>query len=170
MSFVLVMMGVSGSGKTTIGTAVSTRLNCDFIDGDSYHSSKSIQKMQNGEPLHDMDRKVWLETLRSLIARYVETKQNLVLACSALKEIYRQKLSCSSSVWFVYLKGYKELISSRLKARQNHFMSPALLDSQFNALEEPQENEERILLVNITNNVTEVVDFITNLLMAKKII
>lgn len=93
-----------------------------------------------------------------------------MLACSALKKIYRQQLSYSSSVWFVYLKGDKELISTRLKARQNHFMSPALLDSQFNALEEPQENEERILLVNITNNVTEVVDFITNLLMAKKII
>lgn len=136
----IVVMGVSGSGKTTVGRLLAQRLDWEFADADSFHSATNISKMREGIPLTDADRWPWLETLRRLIVERLDQGKSLVLACSALKDEYRRALTGGDErVSFAYLKGSRELILSRLEGRSGHYMKPDLLESQFQALEEPND-------------------------------
>ncbi len=129
-------MGVSGSGKSTIGRALAERTGLPFLDADDFHPASNIKKMKSGQPLNDEDRKPWLERL----AVELSASGGCVLACSALKESYRNILeSGSADITWVYLEASKELIRERLQKRSGHFMPPSLLDSQFQALEVPRD-------------------------------
>jgi gluconokinase len=132
-------MGVSGAGKTTIGQLLASQLGWNFVDGDDYHSPENVQKMRSGIPLTDADRAPWLEKLRTLISGWIATKENTVLACSALKQAYRERLQVSSEVQVVYLKGTPEVLRQRLHARTGHFMTERMLASQLAALEPPED-------------------------------
>ena len=134
---VILIMGVAGAGKTTVGESLATELGWTFVDGDTYHSPQQVAKMHAGFPLTDADRAPWLASLRNSIQDWLRGAQNVVLAASALKEKYRDELLVSPDVKLVYLRGTPELIRSRLLARRNHYMNPALLDSQFADLEGP---------------------------------
>lgn len=135
-------MGVTGSGKSTVGQMLAEKLGWEFYDADHFHPEENVIKMSKGIPLNDEDRVPWLKALASLIASSEAQGQSVILACSALKKNYREMLrEASDQLKFVYLKGDEELIGERLRARKNHFMNPALLPSQFAALEEPCENE-----------------------------
>jgi gluconokinase len=136
---ILIVMGVSGSGKTEIGKRLASALNWQFFDADDFHSPENIQKMQQSIPLTDADREEWLQTLQDLIRDQLKAHCSSVLACSALKQSYRDQLNLGSEVEFVYLKGSYELILHRLKSRADHYMPSDLLDSQFDALEEPSQ-------------------------------
>ena len=141
---ILVLMGVSGSGKTRIGTEVAKLSGAVFEDGDDYHSAANKQKMAAGHALTDDDREPWLETLNALLQGWYTAGTNGVLACSALKAAYRETLSAGmpeGAVHFVLLEAPKELIQERLAARHHEFMNPALLESQLKTLEPPDENE-----------------------------
>jgi gluconokinase len=132
-------MGVSGSGKTTIGQMLAESLHWEFRDADAFHSIDNIEKMHRGIALSDDDRIPWLEALQTAIKDCLQGNKNLVLACSALKGNYRQLLMVDEQrIKLVYLKGSFELIQKRLEERLNHFMSEKLLKSQFDALEEPK--------------------------------
>jgi gluconokinase len=136
---VILLMGVSGSGKTTIGKMLAQKQQWQFRDADDFHPQSNKDKMQRGEALTDVDRYPWLELLRQEIDRAFQANIELILACSALKAVYRQILADDSDrVRFVYLKGSFELIQQRLKERHGHFMNPDLLESQFDDLEEPE--------------------------------
>ncbi len=139
---ILVMMGVTGSGKTTIGKLVARRLQWAFYDGDDFHSRANIEKMRSGVALTDEDRAAWLDTLAELIGDLVAKNRSAVIACSALKAEYRKHLKASvkeneSAVEFIYLRISEAVARERLTARKNHFMPPSLIDSQFATLEEP---------------------------------
>ncbi len=141
-------MGVSGSGKTTIGQLLADALNWEFKDADDFHSLDNIEKMRLGIPLNDADRKPWLKDLQTAIALWLKENANIVLACSALKADYRQYLVLDSDgqspaggerIQLIYLHGNLDLLQQRLIGRQNHFMSEKLLNSQLDALEEPDD-------------------------------
>ncbi|SRR5579883_805533 len=133
-------MGVSGSGKSTVGRILADRLHCPFFDADDYHPEANKKKMHAGHPLTDEDRAPWLERLRELIDAAGRKSEPMVLACSCLKESYRQALvDQRSDVSFIFLKADFQTISQRLAARQHAFMNPGLLQSQFETLEAPQE-------------------------------
>lgn len=135
---VLLVMGVSGAGKTVLGRALAAALGWDFADADDYHSPANVAKMRAGTPLTDDDRAPWLAALREEIGRRLASGRPLVLACSALKQAYRDMLqSDPARVRLVFLDGPRELIAARLAARAGHYMPPALLDSQLAALEAP---------------------------------
>lgn len=134
---IILLMGVSGAGKTTIGKLLAASLNWEFSDADNFHTATNIEKMRLGIPLNDADRKLWLEDLQAAIKNWLQENKNVVLACSALKTNYRQVLIIDSCIHLVYLKGSFDVIENRLKARQNHFMTEKLLKSQFHDLEEP---------------------------------
>jgi gluconokinase len=136
---VIVLMGVSGVGKTTIGRALAEELQWRFADADDFHSSANVAKMRAGIALTDEDRAPWLQTLRDAISGWLASGQNVVLACSALKASYRQVLLVSSEVKLVYLHGSFDLIAGRLASRQGHYMNPHLLRSQFDTLEQPKD-------------------------------
>ncbi len=137
---VILIMGVSGSGKTTIGEGLALELNWEFKDADEFHPAANIEKMRQGIPLNDDDRRPWLQALRQAIDEALQTNANLILACSALKAAYRQVLGePSDQVKFIYLKGSFELIEQRLKQRHGHYMKSNLLRTQFDALEEPND-------------------------------
>ena len=140
---VLVIMGVSGSGKSTVAGVVSGRLGWDLAEGDDLHSAANVAKMQAGQPLTDDDRWPWLETIADWIREHTETGTPGVITCSALKKRYRDILR-GENVVFVFLQGSKDSISGRLASRHGHYMPPALLESQFEALEEPTEDENYI--------------------------
>jgi len=138
MMFV-VLMGVAGSGKTTIGRGLAAELGWKFYDADDYHPPANVAKMRRGVPLGDADRLPWLQTLEALVRASIERGESGVLACSALKATYRARLLIDERVKLVYLKGTFDLIQKRLANRRGHFMSAAMLESQFAALEEPEQ-------------------------------
>ena len=135
---VLVVMGVSGSGKTTIGQALSRRLGYEFVEGDEFHSRANREKMRAGVPLNDVDRGPWLEALRFRINALLARQGNAIITCSALKRAYRKVLR-RDGVQFIYLKVDPSILRSRLARRQGHFFNPALLESQLATLEEPRD-------------------------------
>lgn len=135
---VLIFMGVTGVGKTTIAKLFAKKTGAVFYEGDDFHSPENIEKMRSGVPLTDDDREKWLRTLRELIVGLLAANEFAVMTCSALKSEYRELLQGGDSrVQFVYLTGPRAVIEERLKARRNHFMPPTLLDSQFAILEPP---------------------------------
>jgi gluconokinase len=137
---IVIVMGVAGSGKTTVGRALAQRLGWAYHDGDDYHPAANVAKMRAGTPLDDDDRQPWLAALNALARRSEAANESIVIACSALKAQYRTWLAANLADFrFVYLRGSRELIGQRLAARSGHFMPPGLLDSQFAALEEPVE-------------------------------
>jgi gluconokinase len=139
---IVVLMGVSGSGKTTIGTFLAERTSAVFADADDYHPLANKQKMAAGQPLDDNDRQPWLEVLNRLLRDWFEQGSSGVLACSALKAKYRDTLAMgmpAGAVHFVLLEGSPELIAKRLAARHHEYMNPRLLESQLNTLEPPTE-------------------------------
>jgi gluconokinase len=137
---VIVLMGVSGSGKTTIGKRLAEVLGWPYYEGDDFHPPANVEKMRGGAPLTDADRAPWLAVLGTLIQDLIRREQSAVLGCSALKQSYRNQLSGGSSdVRFVYLKGEEGLIRGRLAARRGHYFDPRLLTSQLATLEDPRD-------------------------------
>jgi len=134
---VVVVMGVTGSGKTTVGNLLAQQLVWEFADADSFHSPANVEKLTHGIPLDDADRAPWLKSLREVIEKWIRERRNMVLACSALKNSYREELSAGSDVKFVYLKGSYDLIYRRLRLRHGHFASEKILAGQFADLQEP---------------------------------
>ena len=151
---IIVVMGVTGSGKTTIGSLLGGRLGWEFADADDFHSPANKEKMRRGIPLTDADRLPWLGAMHNQIEKWVALKQNVVLACSALKQGYRQLLWNGPEVQFVYLKGSYELIAERLRARKGHFADEHILAGQFRDLEEPSD----AVAVDIDASPEEIVD------------
>lgn len=145
---IYILMGVSGAGKTLIGQKLADHLNLPFHDADEFHPPENIKKMESGQPLNDNDRQPWLLAMASQMDSW-EQEGGAVLACSALKNSYRQLMenNTSARIQFIYLKGEKSLIQERMERRKGHFMPPGLLDSQFETLEEP----EQALTVSIDN-------------------
>lgn len=158
----VIMIGVSGSGKTTVGKAVAGQLGCPFYDGDDFHPPANVAKMAAGIPLTDEDRADWLAALAALIQRGLENGESGIIACSALKERYRQALRVDArQVKFVYLKGGYKVILARMRNRKAHYMKAAMLQSQFETLEEP----EGVLTVDITFAPEVIVQIIIEYLM-----
>ncbi|HTA60082.1 MAG TPA: gluconokinase [Candidatus Baltobacteraceae bacterium] len=136
---IVIVMGVVGSGKTTVGRLLAEQLGWGFADADDFHSASNVEKIRRGIALDDDDRRPWLESLRAAINGWIAEKRNFVLACSALKRSYRRELSVVPDVQFVYLKGSAELIAQRLRSRHGHFAGEQILASQFADLEEPED-------------------------------
>ena len=151
---IIIVMGVAGSGKTTIGRRLADRLGWPFYDGDDFHPPANIEKMSHGIPLNDDDRSNWLRALAALIRKQLADGRSAVVACSALKQQYRDQLRINDQVHFVYLKGSYDVIWQRLQARSGHYMKAAMLASQFAALEEPGD----ALTVNVEQSEEQVVE------------
>jgi gluconokinase len=157
---VLVVMGVSGCGKSTIAAMLAQRLHWIYEDGDWFHPKANIEKMHHGEPLNDADRGPWLRAIADWIDACRLNHRHGIVACSALKRAYRDILiGDRPDVRLVYLKGDRDLIARRIAARADHFMPPALLDSQFKALEEPKA-DERPVTVSIVPHPRQIVETI----------
>ena len=138
---IVIIFGVSGAGKTTVGKLLARELGWRFIEADDFHSAANIEKMRNGHPLTDEDRWPWLDCLCKQIEQLLSARENAVLACSALKRAYRERLRVSETVKFVFLRGDYALVEKQLHSRHGHFMDANLLQSQFDDLEEPQPGE-----------------------------
>lgn len=132
-------MGVTGAGKTTIGSLLAQELGWQFADADDFHPAVNIEKISHGIPLNDADRQPWLERLRTEITLWIADVRNVVLACSALKRSYRRDLEVGPEIRFVYLKGSPALITERLRSRHGHFANEQILAGQFADLEEPED-------------------------------
>jgi carbohydrate kinase (thermoresistant glucokinase family) len=162
----LIIMGVSGSGKSTIGEALAKRLGWRFEDGDSFHPPSNVAKMKAGHPLNDDDRKPWLEAIAAEIARVAAAQDHVIIACSALKRAYRDILIHGRrDTRIVFLDGSEALIAARLQKRKGHFMPAGLLASQFEALEMPAA-DEHVVSVSIDAEVETIVDDIARKLSA----
>jgi gluconokinase len=135
---IVIVMGVTGAGKTTIGLLLAAHLGWKFADADDFHPPSNVEKMRHGIPLDDDDRQPWLQQLHTTITNWISEGRNVVLACSALKRCYRQELDGGPEVRFVYLKGSPALITQRLHARHGHFAGEQILAGQFADLEEPE--------------------------------
>ena len=162
---IIVIMGVSGSGKTTVGRQLAAALHWEFSDADEFHSPPNVEKMKSGVPLTDKDREPWLRSIRDAIERWKRDEPGHVVACSALKKRYREALGRNDpDVRFIYLHGGFELISERLKSRKGHFFNPALLRSQFEALEDPED----ALVVDVSKEPQEIVSQILTAVRTRK--
>ncbi|KAM9978512.1 hypothetical protein ACTFIY_012261 [Dictyostelium cf. discoideum] len=170
---IIVIMGVSGSGKTTIGNAIASSLGCGFNDADEFHSEENKEKMKSGIPLNDDDRKPWLSSINKRMIEFLNNENGAndhVFTCSALKSIYRHQLSNGinkDNLLFILLQGTKQLLSERLQNRKDHFFNPNLLDSQLSTLELPTQSELSDLhyaFIDISNSVDEIVEEIFNYL------
>lgn len=159
MAKIIIIMGVCGSGKTTIGKLLSSKMNIPFYDGDDFHPQANIYKLKNNVPLKDKDRKPWLENLAILIKEWSQSS-GAILACSALKESYRKMLSKDTDqIDWIYLSGNYDTIKNRLELRKKHFMKSTMLQSQFETLEVPsygihiniEQNQEEIISEIIEN-------------------
>ena len=156
----VLLMGVSGSGKTTVGPALAAELDWPFLDADTLHPQANVAKMASGIPLTDADRWPWFDRIVAEMRRYAAADKDVVIACSALKQAYRDRLASGGSVRVVYLKGDAETIAPRLAARRGHFMPPSLLASQFATLEEP----DNAIVVDIREPIAAQVAAITRAL------
>ena len=157
MAQIIILMGVSGSGKTTIGKQLAASLGWPFYDADDFHPPANVERMRQGMALTDEDRRPWLAALARLIVEALADNQSLVLACSALKAAYRDQLTpqgATAAVRFVYLRLPPEVAAARLKDRQGHFMPASLVPSQFAALEEPDE----AIVIDATQSPDEIVE------------
>jgi carbohydrate kinase (thermoresistant glucokinase family) len=151
---VIILMGVSGSGKTSVGKALSDILGLSFHDGDDYHPEANIVKMAASQPLEDDDRLPWLAALHNLIHKHIQEETSLILACSALKRKYRCQLrEGNPGIIFVYLHGDFDLIYKRMALRSSHYMQARMLQSQFEALEEPR----NAIVVDINQSLDEII-------------
>lgn len=156
---ILIVMGVSGSGKSTVGRLLAQELGWQYLEGDDFHPPANVEKMRSGTPLTDEDRLPWLDALRDLVRDALKRNRHLVVTCSALKQKYRQRLAVDESkVVYIYLKGDFELIANRLKGRKGHFMPETLLKSQFEAMEEPKD----AITVDVALSPRDIVDRIKN--------
>ena len=155
----LVIMGVSGCGKSTVGQQLASHFKCDFLEGDSLHSQQNLALMAAGTPLSDEDRAAWLDAIAQLLSDFPHDK-GLMVSCSALKRIYRDRLRLASPVLrFVHLQGDRGVLATRLLGRQGHFMPPSLLDSQLDILEPPGA-DENAMSINIAKTVSSIVESI----------
>ncbi len=155
---IVIVMGVVGSGKTTVGHLLAEQLGWEFADADDFHSPANVEKIRKGIGLTDADRTPWLRSLHAAILQWIAQRRNVVLACSALKRSYRSELDAGPDVRFVYLKGSAPLIASRLQARRGHFANQQILASQLSDLEEP----ENTVTVGIAGTPLEIVQEIRN--------
>ena len=161
MSQVFVIMGVSGCGKSTVGSALAEKLKVSFYDGDDFHPPENVAKMASGKPLNDDDRYPWLERLYDLISEHLARDEGAVIACSALKKRYRDQLRRGNDgLSIVYLEGSFELIWERMAARQNHYMKADMLQSQFDVLEPP--SPQNTLIISVTQDVEAIITHILN--------
>ncbi|WP_143821191.1 gluconokinase [Motiliproteus sp. MSK22-1] len=154
----IIVMGVSGCGKSTVGKMLAEVMGIEFLEGDAFHPQDNISRMTAGVPLTDSDRSPWLRQLSAMVSERQGQQRDFVLACSALKKSYRQQLARGAEeLIFVYLKGSRTEIYKRMAEREDHFMALSLADSQFEALEEPDQDENSIT-VSIDNPVQQIVD------------
>ena len=154
---ILVVMGVSGCGKTTVGQALAHHLGCEFAEGDQFHPPQNVAKMAAGTPLTDDDRWGWLKTLSARMAQARAKGQSLVLSCSALRKPYRDILrEGAPRAWFVHLHGNIGVLHQRMASRPGHYMPPSLLQSQLDTLEMP-EADERVVSLDIATPLPEMV-------------
>lgn len=152
---VVLVMGVTGSGKSSVGEALAERLGARFVDADAYHSASNVAKMSRGESLTEVDRAPWLAALRQVVERALGGGEQLVLACSALRESYRQQIRVDPRrVPVIYLKGSAALIADRLRQRVGHFATESLLAGQFTVLEEPRD----AFVADVTVPIEQIVD------------
>ena len=166
----LIVMGVSGAGKSTIGEKLAERLGWSYEDGDKFHPASNVAKMSAGQPLTDEDRWPWLQAIADEIERVCEAAEHVVIASSALKRAYRDVLVHGRpDVRIIYLDGPQELIASRLALRKNHFMPPGLLESQFRTLEPPDASENPVT-VSIDGSVETIVDEIVRQLGLRPVV
>lgn len=157
-SRIIIVMGVSSSGKSTVGQSIARRLHVPFLDGDGYHPEANVEKMRAGIPLTDDDRWPWLERLAGALHEAADKKGAAMGACSALKLAYRQYLTdkAGEPILFVYLEGSREVIAERMARRQHEYMPTSLLDSQFATLEVPDPKTENVLVVPVTDSVEKI--------------
>jgi gluconokinase len=155
---IIIVMGVSSSGKSTVGQSIARRMHVPFLDGDGYHPEANVEKMRGGIALEDADRWPWLERLAQALHEAADRKDAAVGACSALKRSYRDYLTekAGEPITFVYLHGSKEVIGERMARRQHEYMPTSLLDSQFATLEVPDEAKENVLTVPVTDSVEKI--------------
>jgi gluconokinase len=154
---IIIIFGVSGAGKTTVGKLLAREIGWRFIEADDFHPTANIEKMRSGRPLTDGDRWPWLERLQQQIEQLLSARENAVLACSALKRAYRDRLHVNDEVKFVFLRGNYALIEKELRSRHGHFMDANLLQSQFDDLEEPQP-DENVLTIELGGTPKEIVE------------
>ena len=155
---VIVVMGVSGVGKTTVGKALAERIGARFAEGDQFHSPENVEKMRMGRPLNDQDRLPWLQTLNGNIGEWERAGETVVLSCSALKRKYRDQLCAGhTGVQFLFLEAEKEVVAQRVNARTGHYMPASLLDSQYRDLEAP-EPQENVVTVDGGASVEEILE------------
>lgn len=155
---IIIVMGVSSSGKSTIGQSIARRLHVPFLDGDGYHPPSNVEKMRAGTPLTDEDRWPWLDKLAGALHAAADRKNAVVGACSALRRTYREYLveQAGEPILFVHLQGSRQLIGDRMARRSHEYMPASLLDSQFATLEEPDPAVENVIVVQVSDSVEKI--------------
>jgi gluconokinase len=164
----LIVMGVSGSGKTTVAALLAGRLDWRFQEGDALHSPANVDKMRHGVPLTDADRLPWLDSIAALVDRWSAEGVSGIITCSALRRAYRERIRAGRpAVEFIYLRGARALVSARITQRTGHYMPPSLLASQFETLEEPGDDEP-VITVDVGGSPDEIVDAILAALQRRR--